>query len=215
MAEKLNIYQKLQKCRVELQKSNMKKSGQNKFSNYEYFELGDFLPRINELMQGNGLTALFFFEREKARLHIIDADKPEDKIVFTSPVSMVQLKGCHELQNIGATQTYMRRYLYVMAFEIAEHDAIEPTTGQKPEKTEAEEAAETGAKLVDENKIKAVRNLLKTSQTDEKQFLDFYHIDTIESMTVKEWLEGMKVLEKKVAKLKTTGKQEPKEDLGI
>jgi hypothetical protein len=211
----MNVYQKLQTCRVELQKSKMKKSGMNKFSNYEYFELGDFLPKANELMLENGLTALFFFEKEKARLHIIDTDKPEDKIVFTSPVIMAQLKGCHDVQNIGATQTYMRRYLYIMAFEIAEHDAIEPTTGQKVEKSEAEEAAEVGKKLVDENKIKAMRNLLKTSNTDEKQFLDFYHIDAIEEMTVEEWLKGMKALEKKVRTLKSEGKLESKEDLGI
>jgi hypothetical protein len=182
----------------------MKKSGMNKFSNYEYFELGDFLPKANELMLENGLTALFFFEKEKARLHIIDADKPEDKIVFTSPVIMAELKGCHGMQNIGATQTYVRRYLYVMAFEISEHDAIEPTTGQKVEKEETEE---TGSKLIDVNKIKAIRNLLKTSQTDEKQFLDYYQIDALEEMTVEEWLKGMKSLEKKVAKLKSDGKK--------
>jgi hypothetical protein len=210
MAENMNIYQKLQKCRVELQKTKMKKTGQNKFSNYEYFELGDFLPRVNELMQENGLTALFFFEKEKARLHIIDMDKPEDKIVFISPVAMANLKGCHEVQNIGATQTYMRRYLYVMAFEIAEHDAVE-TVG----KEEKDDAAEVGSKIIDDNKVKAIRNLLETSHTDERQFLDFYHIDSMEEMTVEEWLRGMKSLEKKVREQKTKGTTETKENLGI
>jgi DNA-binding transcriptional regulator YiaG len=210
MAEALNIYQKLQKCRVELQKTKMKKSGLNKFSNYEYFELGDFLPRINELMQENGLTALFFFEKEKARIHIIDTDKPEDKIVFASPVAMAQLKGCHDVQNIGATQTYMRRYLYIMAFEIAEHDAIETA-----EKEEKDDAAETAQKVIDANKVKAIRNLLETSQTDEKQFLDFYHLDALEEMTVEEWLRGMKSLEKKIREQKTKGTTETKENLGI
>jgi hypothetical protein len=210
MGDKLNIYQKLQKCRVELQKTKMKKSGQNKFSNYEYFELGDFLPRINELMLENGLTALFFFEKEKARIHIIDTDKPEDKIVFTSPVAMAQLKGCHDVQNIGATQTYMRRYLYVMAFEIAEHDAVETV-----EKEEKDDSAETLRKTIDANKVKAIREKLESTSTDEKQFLDYYQIDALEEMTVEKWLKGMKSLEKKVAKLKTEGKQEKVEDLGI
>lgn len=137
--EKLNIYQKLQACRVGLQKEKMKKSGKNKFSNYDYFELGDFLPRINELMLEHGLIALFFFNKEEARLEIIDTDKTEEKIIFYSPVAMAELKGCHEVQNIGATQTYMRRYLYIMAFEIAEYDAIEPMTGQIAEEKQIEE----------------------------------------------------------------------------
>ena len=38
----MNIYEKLQKCRVDLQQMNIKKSGKNKFSGYMYFELGDF-----------------------------------------------------------------------------------------------------------------------------------------------------------------------------
>jgi DNA-binding transcriptional regulator YiaG len=202
----MNVYQKLQTCRVELQKSKMKKSGMNKFSNYEYFELGDFLPKANELMLENGLTALFFFEREKARLHIIDTDKPEDKIVFTSPVAMAELKGCHGVQNIGATQTYMRRYLYVMAFEIAEHDAVETV-----EKEEKDDSAETLRKTIDANKVKAIREKLEATGTDEIQFLDFYHIVNMEEMTVEEWLKGMKALEKK----KSKGTTETKENLGI
>ena len=48
MAEqKLNLFQKLQKARVELQEMNLKKSGQNKFAGFSYYELSDFLPAIN------------------------------------------------------------------------------------------------------------------------------------------------------------------------
>ena len=50
---KLNIYQKIQKARVELQNSKLKKSGKNDFSKYEYFELGDFLPNINKICDEN------------------------------------------------------------------------------------------------------------------------------------------------------------------
>jgi hypothetical protein len=210
MAEKLNIYQKLQKSRVELQNSKMKKTGKNKFSNYEYFELGDFLPRINELMDKHGLTAIFLFEREEATLTLIDTDKPDDNIKFSSPVAMAQLKGCHDVQNIGATQTYMRRYLYVMAFEIAEHDTVE--TSEK--ETDLGEPTETAKQKVDVNKIRAIRNMLKTSQTDEAQFLEFYHIDSMEEMTVEQWVKGMKALEKKVRDQKTKG-TEVTENLGI
>jgi len=45
--------------------------------------------------------------------------------VITSPMSSAALKGCHDVQNLGAVQTYIRRYLWVTAMEIVEHDAID------------------------------------------------------------------------------------------
>jgi hypothetical protein len=35
------------------------------------------------------------------------------------------LKGCHPIQNLGAVETYNRRYLWVTAMEIVEHDALD------------------------------------------------------------------------------------------
>jgi hypothetical protein len=40
-------------------------------------------------------------------------------------MSSAALKGCHEVQNLGAVQTYLRRYLWVAALEIVEHDALD------------------------------------------------------------------------------------------
>jgi hypothetical protein len=45
------------------------------------------------------------------------------------------LKGCHPIQNMGAVQTYSRRYLYVSALEIVEHDALDATTGSEAPKS--------------------------------------------------------------------------------
>jgi hypothetical protein len=51
------------------------------------------------------------------------------KIEITSPMSEAALKGCHAVQNLGAVQTYIRRYLWVTALEIVEHDAIDSSSG--------------------------------------------------------------------------------------
>jgi len=126
----MNIYKKLQKVRVDLQNSNLKKSGNNKFAGYQYFELGDFLPKINELMLQNNLTSSISFGTEIAVLKVIDCDKPEDSIEFTSPVASASLKGCHDIQNLGAVQTYLRRYLWTNAMEIVEHDPLDAITGK-------------------------------------------------------------------------------------
>ena len=45
----MNIYEKMQKAKVDLQKEDLKKTGENKFSNYKYYELGDFMPAINKI----------------------------------------------------------------------------------------------------------------------------------------------------------------------
>lgn len=121
----MNIYQKLNASRTTLQKSKLAKSGHNKFAGYQYFELGDFLPAINSSFEQLGLFSQVSFSADLATLTITDCDKPEDKIVFTSPMAEASLKGVHPIQNLGAVETYQRRYLYMMALEIVEHDALD------------------------------------------------------------------------------------------
>lgn len=121
----MNIYQKLSKCRLDLQKEKLKKSGVNKFAGYNYYELADFLPAINELFDKVGLCAVISFGVDVALMTITDMDKPEDTIMITSPMAGAELKGCHPIQNLGATETYTRRYLYMTALEIVEQDALD------------------------------------------------------------------------------------------
>jgi hypothetical protein len=60
---------------------------------------------------------------------VVNIEKPDEYIPFESPMGSAALKGCHEVQNIGAVETYQRRYLWVAALEIVEHDALDATTG--------------------------------------------------------------------------------------
>ena len=70
------------------------------------------------------------FTADTATLTLYDSDNGQS-IVFTSPMGSANLKGCHEVQNIGATETYQRRYLYVTALAIVESDTLDATTGNK------------------------------------------------------------------------------------
>jgi len=127
--EKPNIYEKLQTCRVEFQKRGIEKSGLNKYSGYKYFELSDILPIINQLFDENKLCSVISFDPLMAILTIFDSEKPEgDKIIISSPMAEANLKGCHPVQNLGATETYQRRYLYMVALEIVESDVLDATT---------------------------------------------------------------------------------------
>ena len=128
------VYAKLQKARMMLQAAPIKKSGHNKFAGYQYFELGDFLPTINDIFNELGLCSVISFDKELATLRIIDTEAG-GCITFTSPMADAHLKGCHPIQNLGAVETYSRRYLYVTALEIVEHDALDATTGSEAPKS--------------------------------------------------------------------------------
>lgn len=125
----MNIYEKLQAMRVALQGMNIKKSGENKFAGYKYYELGDFLPPINQLMKEHGVCSVVTYGAESAILTLHNIEKPEETITFFSPMAEAVLKGAHPIQNLGAVETYQRRYLYMTAFEIVEADALDATQG--------------------------------------------------------------------------------------
>ena len=129
----MNIKEKLLEARIRLQEMNLKKSGMNKYAGYAYYELGDFLPVINKLGKELGFICTVSFT-DFAKLEIIDTEK-EENLVFTSPMSTASLKGCHEVQNLGAVETYLKRYLYQHAFEIVEGDALDSThnPNEKPQ----------------------------------------------------------------------------------
>jgi hypothetical protein len=128
----MNIYEKLNEARAKFHQLKLTKTGENTFAKYKYFELGDFLIPGLQVMREVGLCPLpVTFDKDgMARMQIVDTAKPEDRIVFESPMGSAALKGCHEVQNIGAVETYQRRYLWVAALEIVEHDALDATTGK-------------------------------------------------------------------------------------
>ena len=126
----MNVYEKIQQVRVELQNLGLNKSGKNKFAGYTYFELSDFLPAINQLCKDHKLMTHISFTREEATLTIINAEAPDEKVIYTSPMYEAVLKGAHPIQNAGAVITYQRRYLMMLAFEIVECDALDSTQGK-------------------------------------------------------------------------------------
>lgn len=125
----MNVYEKLNAARAEFHGLKLVKTGHNKFAGYNYFELGDFLIPALNVFAKNGLCATVSFNAETANMVIRNVEKPEEMITLFSPMGSAALKGCHEVQNIGAVETYQRRYLWVVALEIVEHDALDATTG--------------------------------------------------------------------------------------
>lgn len=176
----MSVYKKLQQARIRLQGTKLSKSGKNKFAGYEYFELGDFLPTIQTICNDIGLCGVVSFNHEMAFLQINDVEDGTS-IMFTSPMSSAALKGCHDVQNLGAVQTYLRRYLWTNAFEIVEHDALDATMGAS-EPVKAAPAKKPESVTVD---VKPIESKLTTSKG--------WQIAVSESDDKQVWLNSVKL----------------------
>lgn len=176
-----NVHSKMQKVRRLLAEADLKKSGHNKFANFHYFELSDFLPKITELLDEYGLCSEMSFGKEEAVLTIYNSENPDEKMRFTSPMSTAAVaKNGNEVQNLGAVQTYLRRYLYVAAFEIVENDGLDAATGT----------------------TQLIEKLLKETGTNRKEFLDFlfkeFGVKKLDDLTPRQSEWAIKTLERRL-----------------
>lgn len=133
----MNIYEKIQCIKKELLEKNLKKSGHNKFAGYTYYELADITPSIIELCNEHKLFTRFSYNKEDAILEIVNIENTEEKVIYTSPMEELELKGCNKIQALGGTETYQRRYLYMSAFDIIENDMFDATIEEITTKEEA------------------------------------------------------------------------------
>ena len=140
-----NLNESIIKIRVDLQNSKIKKSGKNKFANFDYFELSDFLPRLNELMLEEGINDNFKITNDMAILTLIKGKEKQEYtipfVIFDTPLTYkkdksgnylkdkngeyIQVPSMQDIQYLGALNTYYKRYLYLNAFGIVENDVID------------------------------------------------------------------------------------------
>ena len=132
-----NVYTKLLAARIKFLASNPQKSGKNMQLAFKYFELDDIVPIATKIFEDVGIVSLVSFDTDKAMMSIHDTANPSDFVLFTAPfatlepiVSNTGKKATNEMQALGSSITYMRRYLYMMALDICEPDEID--NGMKP-----------------------------------------------------------------------------------
>ena len=153
----MTVHKKLMQARIKLQNTELKKTGENKFAGYKYFELGDFLPQTMQIFHDLQLCSVVSFDTDYARLCITDTEDGTT-ITITSPMAEANLKGAHPIQNLGAVLSYQRRYLWLAAMEVVEHDIIDASAGAEP-------PPKPVPKLVPKEVVKEVVNL-PLDQTD-------------------------------------------------
>jgi len=119
----MSVYAKLQAARLQLVNSGIKKTGHNTHGGWKYYELGDFIPTIHKLFDAVGLCGVVRFG-ENATLTIYDTQGGES-IEFSTPIVYAESAKGQPIQLLGSTHTYIRRYLWLLAMEIVEADAID------------------------------------------------------------------------------------------
>ena len=141
-----NLGKKLQLARVKLQAVGINKSGQNKFRGFKYYELSDFIPKINEIFAEVGLYSCFKISNQEAILTIY-SDDTDESLAFTSHIADIDSSddkrmSMSPIQKLGAVHTYMRRYLYMNALEITEPDIIDAADKTIPTKQHVQSSAD-------------------------------------------------------------------------
>jgi hypothetical protein len=119
----MTVYRKLQSARLELVNSGIKKTGHNTYGGWKYYELGDFIPTVHKLFDAVGLCGVVTFS-DVATLTVYDTETSE-KVEFSTPIVYAEAAKGQPIQMLGSTHTYLRRYLWLLAMEIVESDAVD------------------------------------------------------------------------------------------
>lgn len=165
MAEKqMNVLQKLAEARLRFLNEHIKKSGKNIKLEFTYFELKDIVPSATKIFADLGISTVVKFSDGYAAMLVMNADNPaEEGIEFCIPykeapqiISNAGKEVTNPLQALGATITYLRRYLYMLVLDIVEDDATDASLGDEtPAPAQKKPATPAERKKVKETLTKA------------------------------------------------------------
>ena len=178
----MNLNESIIKIRVELQNAKLKKSGKNKFAGFDYFELADFLPKLNELMLSEGLNDRFYIKDDLA---ILEIQKGDEVNIYTMPFVMFEtptnrredkstgevyeVKSMQDIQYLGALNTYYKRYLYLNAFGITDGEIIDSMNNPeiKPEPKATPKQIELLLKIYKDDNLNKLLELNKIKKIED------------------------------------------------
>lgn len=138
--QKRKLNESIINIRVKLQNAKLKKTGKNKFAGFDYFELADFLPKLNELMLEENINDRFIIEKDEAKLTLIKGNESQEYVIpfvmFDTPSNKDGKPSMQDIQYLGALNTYYKRYLYLNAFGITDGEVIDAMDNKELAKKE-------------------------------------------------------------------------------
>lgn len=142
----MTIHEKIIKIRVDLQNSKLKKSGKNQHAKFDYYELSDFLPKLNALMLEYKINDQMSIEGGLATLALHNAENLEESVYYSIPFESFAVPTTksgspmmQHIQYLGALNTYYKRYLYLNAFGITDGEVIDSMDNSQLSKEESDD----------------------------------------------------------------------------
>lgn len=189
-----NLNESIISIRVKLQNSKLKKSGKNKFAGFDYFELADFLPKLNELMLEENINDRFYIKDDYATLEVQKGEEINTYtmpfILFDTPVNIKtnertgetrEVKSMQDIQYLGALNTYYKRYLYLNAFGITDGEVIDSMDNGEIKSTK-KNTTEKKVVKASPNQIELIQTLVK----DIPAMLSYCRVENIEDLTIEQ-----------------------------
>ena len=199
--ETKNVFQKLIEARELFLASDINQSGKNMNLEFKYFELKDIVPTITKIFKDLGLVAVARFSDTVATLSIYNTDNTEEVIEFPVPFNQIQpimsntgKQVTNDMQALGSSITYMRRYLYLIAMDICVNDEVDGNIGANntpaPEKKapatpvqrqETKSAVTAPSEKATDLQIKGLKGVLKKlkeAQPDKEEIITEIVLET-------------------------------------
>ena len=192
----MNLNESIINIRVELQNSNLKMSGKNTHAGFTYFELADFLPKLNELMLKYLVNDQLTIGKEYAELTLLKGDEKQTYTIpffmFDVPLTKAGLPMMQQIQYLGALNTYCKRYLYLNAFGITDGEVIDALNQSEiiAPKQEIKE-------YISKEQATGLNKYATEQGQDIKKVLDFFKVDGLLKLTTKQYQFAMSKLKNK------------------
>lgn len=196
------LFGKLALARVKFLEAGSKKSGKNMHLEFMYFELEDIVPTATKIFQEVGLLGVVNITPDAATMQVFDTDNMETApITFTVPYremeQIVSNSGkvvTNVMQALGMSVTYLRRYLWMLALDVVEADAIDANLG-------AETPASAPAPADNKVTIKTTKAASKKPATAAERETVKKELTNTEAPADKLQLDGLKAACKKLLEL--------------
>lgn len=129
----MEVHEKMILTRNDILEAKPKKSGYNKFGNFHYYVLADFMPLVVMAAKKYHLSwTENFHSGENARAELTIVHTPSaSSVTYTLPIDYSILKAGPgtPMQSIGSAITYARRYLWYNALALTDHDFLDTLDG--------------------------------------------------------------------------------------
>lgn len=192
----MNLNESIINIRVELQNSNLKMSGKNTHAGFTYFELADFLPKLNELMLKYSVNDQLTIGKEYAELTLLKDDEKQTYTIpffmFDVPLTKTGLPMMQQIQYLGALNTYCKRYLYLNAFGITDGEVIDALNQSEiiPSKQEIKE-------YISKEQATGLNKYAIEQGQEIKKVLEFFKVDGLLKLTSKQYNFAMSKIKNK------------------